>query len=166
MLRQDKPTHIGYLAMLQCIDARRDEKLRIQQRLIEFKQETIKRSAVGKRSQILAQYYQDVRDIRERSLELLGKQWYDIQHDRRGYGSNVDDYVLKFPTQKRQQIMNQVAYNTEVSITSGIAKYVGFPSAPRMATVTAAQAEEDSEKINVSIFSQPHPWTRTHTWHR
>lgn len=152
MLRQDKPTHPDYLAMLQCIDARRDEKIRIQNRLMELKLETIKRSAVGKRSNILSQYYQEVREIREQKLELLGKQWYDIQHDRRGYGSNVDDYVLKFPTRKSQQLTNQMAYNTEVSITSGIAKYVGFPAAPKMAPATSAQAEEDVEKMNVRLL--------------
>jgi hypothetical protein len=156
MLRQDKPTHPEYLAMLQCVDARRDDKLRIEARLTEFRLETMQRSAVGKRSQILSQFYQEVRGIREKKLETLGKQWYEIQHDRRGYGSNVEDYAIKFPARKSQQVKHQLAYNTEVSVLSGIAKYVGFPAAPPMAAATPAEAELDFEKINVSLRISPY----------
>lgn len=153
MLKQDKPTHPAYLAMLQAVDARRDEKLRIEARSTEFRLESIKRTAVARRSQILAQFYQEVREAREKKLEILGRQWYDIQHDRRGYGSNVEDYILKFPTKRSQQIMQQLAYNTEVSLLSGVAKYVGFPAAPPMASATSAETEHDFEKISVSPFA-------------
>jgi len=150
MLKQDKPTHPEFLAMLQCVDARRDERLRIEARWTELQLETIQKAAVAGRSQIMAQFYQEVRDIRESKLELLGKQWYEIQHDRRGYGSNVEDYAIKFPTRKSQQVMHQLAYNAEVSVLSGIAKYVGFPAAPPMAAATTAEVEHDFEKISVS----------------
>ena len=150
MLREDKPTHPEYLAMMQCIDARRDEKLRINDKLREYELETLKNYAVARRSQILVQYQQDVRDIREKKLEQLGKQWYEIQYDRRSYAGNVPDYTLKFPTRRSQQVMNQVAYSNEVSILSGVAKYVGFPAAPPMATATDAELAEDLEKMGVS----------------
>jgi hypothetical protein len=151
MLRQDKPTHPDYLAMMQCIDARRDEKLRISENLRELELQTLKNYAVARRSQILVQYQQAVRAVRESKLEQLGKQWYEIQHDRRSYAGSVPDYTLKFPTRRSQQIMNQVAYSTEVSILSGVAKYVGFPAAPPMASTTAAELEEDLEKMGVSF---------------
>ena len=127
MLRQDRPTHPDYLAMMQSIDARRDEKVRISEKLRELELETLKNYAVARRSQILVQYQQDVRDIREKRLEQLGKQWYEIQHDRRSYAGSVPDFALKFPTRRSQQILNQVAYSNEVSILSGVAKYIGFP---------------------------------------
>jgi hypothetical protein len=152
MLREEKPTHVGYLRMLECIDARRDEKIRIEERLTALKLEAIQRSAVAKRSQIMAQFYQEVREIRERKLEQLGKQWYDIQHERRRYGSSADDYGFKFPTRKSQQAMHQLAYNTEVSVLSGIAKYVGFPAAPPIKPVTPAEAEHDFEMMSVSLL--------------
>ena len=151
MLRQDKPTHPDYLAMMQCIDARRDDRLRVGEKLREFELETLKNYAVARRSQILVQYQQDVRDIREKKLEQLGKQWYEIQHDRRSYAGSVPDYALKFTTRRSQQVMNQVAYSNEVSILSGVAKYVGFPAAPPMASTTAAELEEDLEKMGVSL---------------
>lgn len=152
MLRQDKPTHPEYLAMMQCIDERRDERLRVGEKIRELELETLKNYAVARRSQILVQYQQDVREIREKKLEQLGKQWYEIQHDRRSYAGNVPDYALKFPTRRSQQVMNQVAYGNEVSILSGVAKYVGFPAAPPMASTTVAELEEDLEKMGVGLF--------------
>jgi hypothetical protein len=151
MLRQSKPTHPEYLAMMQCIDARRDERIRIADKQRELGLGTVKIFAVGKRSQILVQYQQEVRELREQKLEQLGKQWYEIQHDRRSYAGSVPDYTLKFPKKKSQQMMNQVAYSNEVSILSGIAKYVGFPAAPPMSSATSAEMEEDFEKMGVSL---------------
>jgi hypothetical protein len=151
MLRQPNPTHPEYLAMMQCIDARREEKVRIADKIRDFQMESLKNFAVARRSQILVQYQQEVREIREKKLEHLGKQWYEIQHDRRSYAGSVPDYTLKFPTRRSQQVQNQVAYSKEVSILSGVAKYVGFPAAPAMAPTTAEELEEDLEKMGVSL---------------
>jgi hypothetical protein len=150
MLRAENPTHPDYLAMMACIDARRDERLRISDKLREYELQALKKYAVAKRSQILVQYQQEVRDIREKKLEQLGKQWYEIQHDRRGYASNVSEYTIKFPTRRSQQVQNQIAYSTEVSILSGVAKYVGFPAAPPMAMATDAELADDLVKMGVS----------------
>ncbi|KAH8820323.1 Sds3-like-domain-containing protein [Xylogone sp. PMI_703] len=147
MLRQDKPTHPEYLAMMKCIDARRDEKLRISENLRKYELQSLRNYAVARRSQILVQYHQDVRDVREKKLEQLGKQWYEIQHDRRSYAGSVPDYSLKFPTRRSQQVLQQIAYNNEVSILSGVAKYVGFPAAPPMVSATQSEVEEDLEKM-------------------
>lgn len=119
------------------------------QKLREYELQTLRTYAVARRSQILVQFKQDVRAIREKKLEQLGKQWYEIQHDRRSYAGSVPDYILKFPTRRSQQVMNQVAYSNEVSILSGVAKYVGFPAAPPMATATYAELEEDLQKMGV-----------------
>ncbi|KIM97699.1 hypothetical protein OIDMADRAFT_167767 [Oidiodendron maius Zn] len=154
MLREDKPTHPEYLAMMKCIDARRDERFRISEKLREYELQALGNYAVARRSQILVQYQQDARDIREKKLEQLGQQWYEIQHDRRSYAGSVPDYTLKFPTRRSQQIMNQVAYGNEVSILSGIAKYVGFPAAPPMTPATDAELEEDLQKMGRA--KQPH----------
>ena len=149
-MKQANPTHPEYLAMMQCIDARRDEKIRVADKMKEYEIQTLRNFAVAKRSQILVQYQQEVRDIREKKLEQLGKQWYEIQHDRRSYSGSVPEYTLKFPVRRSQQVQNQVAYSKEVSILSGIAKYVGFPAAPPMAPTTAEELEDDLEKMGVS----------------
>ncbi|KFY18675.1 hypothetical protein V493_08430 [Pseudogymnoascus sp. VKM F-4281 (FW-2241)] len=155
MLKQDPPIHPEYLAMMHCIDARRDEKMRIETRRAEYTRETIEKSAVGKRAQILSQFYQEVREIREQKLELLGKQWYEIQHDRRAHGSSVDDYALRYTTKREDQLRDQTAYNLEVSVLSGIAKYRGFPAAPAMAPATSSELEDDFKKMGKSSQKQP-----------
>lgn len=119
-------------------------------RRADYTRETIEKSAVGKRAQILSQFYQEVREIREQKLELLGKQWYEIQHDRRAHGSSVDDYALRYNTKKEDQVRDQYAYNLEVSVLSGIAKYRGFPAAPAMAPATSTELEDDFKKMGVS----------------
>lgn len=151
MLRLDKPTHPGYLAMMACVDTRRDERVRIAGTRLEYQLQALKTYAVARRSQVHTQYKQEVREIRENKIEQLGKQWYEIQHDRRSYAGSVPDYTLKFPTNKQQQIRHQVAYSNEVSVLSGIAKYVGFPAAPPMAAATSAELDEDLEKIGAKM---------------
>jgi hypothetical protein len=149
MLRQANPTHPEFLAMMQAIDGRRDDRIRQADKLRDYEMQTLKNYAVARRSQILTQFQQEVRELREKKLEQLGKEWYEIQHDRRCYAGTVPDYGLKFPTQRAQQVQNQIAYTKEVSILSGIAKYVGFPAAPPMAPASAAELEEDLEKMGV-----------------
>lgn len=159
MLKQDPPTHPEFLAMLRCIEERRDERIRASSCRLEYERECADRAAVARRSLILGQYYQTVRDIREKSIEQLGKEWYSVQHDRRGYAGSVPDFALKFPARK-QQISHQVAYNKEVSILSGVAKYVGFPAAPAMASASAAEYEEDMEKMSVCFQKTGKPFHR------
>ncbi|KAI1000806.1 hypothetical protein K3495_g7392 [Podosphaera aphanis] len=163
VLRQANPSHPGYLAMIRCIDARQDERIRKADKLREYEMESLKKVAVAQRSQILVQYQQEVRDVREKKLELLGEQWYKIQHDRRTYSGVSPEYILKFPTKKSQQITNHIAYSSEVSILSGIAKYVGFPAAPTIAPASAAELEEDLEKMGRSMcISQAAPGLSIH----
>ncbi|KAI9647352.1 hypothetical protein NHQ30_003737 [Ciborinia camelliae] len=147
MLRQGQPTHPEFLAMMNCIEARRDERIRVAEKLREYELQTLKTCAVARRSQILVQYRQEAREIRETKMEQLGKQWYEIQHDRRNYSTGVPEYTLNYPTRRSQQVQNQVAYSNEVSILSGIAKHVGFPAAPSMAQATPSELEEDLEKM-------------------
>lgn len=150
MLRQPQPSHPEYLAWLQCIDARRDERIRIAEKQYSYKLQCLKKVAVAQRSQILAQYQQEIRGVREHKLEQLGEQWYKIQHDRRNSTGICPEFSLRFPRKRSQQLLNHIAYCNEVSILSGVAKYVGFPAAPIMAPASAIELEEDLEKIGRS----------------
>ncbi|POS87464.1 hypothetical protein EPUL_001044 [Erysiphe pulchra] len=150
MLRQPQPSHPKYLAWLQCIDTRRDERIRIADKQHSYKLQCLKKVAVAQRSQILTQYQQEVRSIREKKLEQLGEQWYKIQNDRRSSAGVCPEFSLKFPRKRTQQLSNHIAYCNEVSILSGVAKYVGFPAAPNMAPASAIELEEDLEKIGRS----------------
>lgn len=152
MLKAKVPTHPQYLEMVKCIDARHDTKLEIEKKLMKFKQEAIQRTAVATRAQILSQFHQEVRDIRERKLEQCGHQWYDIQSDRRSFGSQPERYAFPFPTKKSTQIMHHNQYTKEISLLSSIAKNVGFPAAPSMNGATQEELESDLEKMGVSYL--------------
>ncbi|KAI1108862.1 hypothetical protein F5Y14DRAFT_57138 [Nemania sp. NC0429] len=161
MLRSDDPTHPDYLAMMQCVNARRDERLRIADRELELKIEAAERGAVARRSQIHSQFFQAVRESRERILAELGQHWYDIQHERRKNANNVPEYGIRFPKSQAQRIRDALSYNREVSILSGIAKYEGMPAAPDMQGASSQELEDDFEAINSNRHHAPR-----HTLHR
>lgn len=150
LLKTDPPSHPQYLEMMKCIDSRRDERLRIEANLTKLRLESMRRTAVAERSQILAQFHQEVREVRERTLEKTGKMWYEIQNDRRGYGSQTEECAINFPTKRSTQIMHHNQYTKEVSLLSGIAKHVGFPAAPKISGVSRDELDADLEKMGVS----------------
>ncbi|KAK8049592.1 transcriptional regulatory protein DEP1 [Apiospora phragmitis] len=157
MLRADNPTHPEYLAMMQCIDSRRDEKLRIAEKELELHLESLGRWAVARRAQIHSQFYQDVREARERTMAELGQHWYAIQHERRKHANNVPDFGLRYPTNQAQRVRNALSYNKEVSILSGVAKYEGMPAAPDMSGASMQEMEDDFDAMNRGRQPAPLP---------
>ncbi|KAJ1333853.1 Sds3-like [Microdochium nivale] len=149
MLRAEQPTHPEYLAMMECVEARRNERVIIADRTSERTMETVDRWAVARRAQIHSQYFQSVRESRERVLAELGQRWYDIQHERRKNANNVPEFGLRFPQNSQQRIRQAIAYNKEVSILSGIAKYEGMPAAPDMRGASSQELEDDFDAMNV-----------------
>ncbi|KAJ8115442.1 hypothetical protein ONZ43_g4666 [Nemania bipapillata] len=150
MLRSNSPTHPEYLAMMQCVNARRDERIRVADRELELKIEASERWAVARRAQIHSQFFQAVRESRETILAELGQHWYDIQHERRKNANNVPEYGIRFPKSQAQRLRDALSYNREVSILSGIAKHEGMPAAPDMRGASLQEMEDDFDAINVS----------------
>lgn len=99
----------------------------------------------------MSQFYQAVRESREKVLEELGQEWYEIQQERRRLANTIPDYGIRFPATRSQAIRNAVSYNKEVSVLSGFAKHVGFPAAPPINGASEEQAEADFEAIQVSL---------------
>ncbi|KAI0525837.1 hypothetical protein F5B22DRAFT_256034 [Xylaria bambusicola] len=155
MLRSDNPTHPDYLAMMRCVDARRDERLRIADRELELKIEASERWAVARRAQIHSQFFQAVRESRERILAELGQHWYDIQHERRKNANNIPEYGIRFPKNSSQRLRDALSYNREVSILAGIAKYEGMPAAPDMQGANPQELEDDFDAINRNRHHPP-----------
>lgn len=54
-----------------------------------------------------------------------------------------------FPKRRSTQIGHQTAHNREVSILSGVAKYVGFPAAPEMEGARPMEAEADLHRMGI-----------------
>ena len=83
LLESSNPIHPEYLAMLQCIDARRDEKIEHEKIALRYQLKSLEKVSIAERSQILSQYFQTVRYLREEIFEAIGEQWFQIQQDRR-----------------------------------------------------------------------------------
>ncbi|KAL2199016.1 Sds3-like-domain-containing protein [Corynascus similis CBS 632.67] len=148
MLTSDNPTHPEYLAMLQCLEERRAEKIRRSTLELQFKLSVLRRRAVAERAQIMSQFYQAVRESRDETVAELGQEWYQIQQERRRAANTIPDYGIRFPATRAQAIRNAVSYNKEVSVLSGFAKHVGFPAAPSINGASEEQLEADLEAIH------------------
>jgi hypothetical protein len=152
------PTHPDLLRQVQCVQQYRDEKWDIEQKLLVFKIGALKRKSVAERSQIHSAYFQTIREVRERHLERTSEHFYRIQRDRFKTDESIPSYSIPFPTRRSQQITQQTACNKEVSILSGVAKYVGFPAAPHIVSARAGELDEDMEKMGVSLDSSTRLW--------
>ncbi|KKY37158.1 putative transcriptional regulatory protein [Diaporthe ampelina] len=147
MLTSDNPTHPEYLAMMHCIDSRRDDRVKVVELEYKFNVEALDRWAVARRAQILSQFFQSARELREKYVDELGRQWYEIQHERRRNANPIPDYGFRFPKTKSEQKRHAIAQGKETSILAGIAQHHGFPAAPDMRGASSAEVEDDFEAM-------------------
>jgi hypothetical protein len=150
MLKQPNCTHPEYLAMVQAVDERRAGKIAYEKQLLEYKQQTLERTIIAERHQIHSQYFQTVRDVREEILSDCNQRIYELQRGRRQLGVEEIEYSLRLPEKRSDQIRHQAAYNLEVSILAGVAKYVGFPAAPEIKAARPAEIDDDLRAMKVS----------------
>ncbi|KIV85889.1 hypothetical protein PV11_01541 [Exophiala sideris] len=149
LLSESKPSHPELLRQVEVVQKYRDEKFEVEQKLLVYKIGALKNKAVAERSQLHTQYFQTVRDIREKYLERISEHFYRIQRDRFKADSTIPSYTIPFPEKRSTQIIQQTAYNKEVSILSGVAKYVGFPAAPELAASKQKDVEDDIQKMGI-----------------
>ncbi|MCJ1378402.1 hypothetical protein MMC17_001500 [Xylographa soralifera] len=157
MLNQPKATHPEYLAMVECIDKRREEKIMQANTRLRYKLETLQRKSIAERAIAHSQYMQTVREVRDTILEQANKEWYQIQRERRTCDEDESLFLYQFNTRRSQQISRQAAYNAEVSVLSGVAKYKGFPAAPVITPAKPNEIEDDLRKMGIQSINQPGP---------
>lgn len=151
MLQQADCSHPEYLRQVACIDERQAKQVREANAYHRYKMQALRERTLGERAQRHSQYFQTVREAREETLYALGEDWYSIQKERRQQHQDQDEHFLyKFPTKKSAQIRQQAKYNQEVSVLSGVAKYVGFPAAPDIGGVEGSGLEDDFKAMRVS----------------
>jgi hypothetical protein len=151
LLQEPKPAHPELIRQVEVVQKYRDDKFEIEQKLLVYKVGALKNKAVAERSQLHSQYFQTVRDIRDKHLERISEHFYRIQRDRFKADSSIPNFIIPFPEKRSQQILHQTAYNKEVSILSGVHKYVGFPAAPELAPSAPKDVEDDIQKMGVSF---------------
>jgi hypothetical protein len=155
-LAAPKPSHPEYLRQLRCIQGYRDEKIEVEKKLLVYKVQSLKIKSVAQRSHIHSGYFQTSRDLRERHLDQIGERLSRIRRDHVKTDEKIPSYTVPFPTGRSVQISQQSSYNREISVLSGIAKYVGFPAAPSVNSALQPELDEDMEKMGVIFLSPDH----------
>ena len=151
LLEQPISAHSELVRMREVIDQRRDQKIEYEHTLMKHKMTTLQRGSVANKAQIHSQYMQDVREIRDVALDRLNKEFYQLQRERRSCEGDVPEYMYNFTVKRSQQITQQMAYNSEVSVLSGVAKYVGFPAAPDISKARPSEIDDDLRAMGVSF---------------
>lgn len=154
-LSAPKPSHPEFLRQLDCIRKYRDEKFDTEQKLLVYKIKSLKTESVAHRSQIHSAYFQTVRDVREKHLDRIGERLSRVRRDHVKTDEKIPSYSIPFPSRRSIQITQQSSYNKEVSILSGVAKYVGFPAAPDVNSALQNELDEDLERMGVSLYYAP-----------
>lgn len=145
------PSHPDFLRQLDCVKKYRDEKFDMEQKLLVYKIKSLKTKSVAQRSQIHSAYFQTVRDVREKHLDRIGERLSRVRRDHVKMEEKVPSYSIPYPIRRSVQVTQQSSYNKEVSILSGVAKYVGFPAAPIVTPAFQAEMDEDMERMGVSL---------------
>lgn len=152
MLAEPIPAHPEVATQMKVVDRRYDDKVEYKKTWLRFQLNSLQRKSVAEKAQAHSQFMQTARDVRERSLEKLSKESYQLQRERRNTELDPQPYCYNFSTRRSVQITNQTAYNQEVSILSGIAKYVGFPAAPELSALKPREIEEDLIAMGVRLL--------------
>jgi len=153
MLQEGNSTHPEYLAQMRSIDARRDEKMRYDNVLLRFDIQALRTKTTAERQTCHSQFFQEVRNIKDAALESAWKEYFALQRDRRSWGADTSDFTMLYNPSRSTQIRQQAARNLEVSILAGIAKHVGFPSAPTITGLSAPEIDRDFQAMGVSTNS-------------
>lgn len=145
-----EPTHPELLRQLDCVRRHRDKKITYEHTLFQYRLQSLLTRSLADRASLHSTYFQRIRDTRERHATAVSKQFYAIQHDRFKTEELGAHHYIPFPTRRSQQIAQQTAYNQEVSVMAGVAKYVGFPAAPSLSAARTTEMDEDFDKMGVS----------------
>ena len=73
-----------------------------------------------------------------------------LHAERRAWKAKTEHYLYRFNPKRTQHIAHQRAYNQEVSLLSGIARYHGFPAAPPLGKAPLQYIEEDLKRMRLS----------------
>jgi hypothetical protein len=149
-INSKKATHPELLRQLKIVQKYRDDKFDIEQKLLVHRVGALKRKSVAERAEIHSSYFQTVRDLREKHLEKISEHFHRIQRERFKTENPIPNYTIPFSKDRAQQVSHQLAYNKEVSILSGVAKYVGFPAAPELSNIRPSELDQDMTKMGVS----------------
>jgi len=149
LLQQPVCRHPNFLAQMECVDERRDKETSHQGIKLTYELKSLRIKTSAERQQHQSQYFQTVRDIREQSLDAAQRHHHALQRDRRRWGADDRNFAPMYNPTRAVQLKRQEAITLEVSVLSGVAKYVGFPAAPELPSLQSTDIEEDLRAMRV-----------------
>lgn len=149
-LQKGEPQHAAFQQQVLAVTMRRDAKIAREVLYYHYKVRSLLNHVRADHDHLHSQFFQEARECRDKTLCELGKQFYDIQKERRQPAESAPSFLSHFPTKRSDQIRNQIKYNTEVSILAGIQRHVGMPAAPEIGGLAPTQTEDDLKIMHVS----------------
>jgi hypothetical protein len=134
---------------MKCIDERRDQKTLYEDRLLAYNLGNLTLRTTAERQQLHSQYFQEIRQIRDDAIKACYQELFSLQRDRWRFGSADKASLPLYNPKRSDQLLRQTAYNMEVSLLSGIARYVGFPGAPDMTELAQNEIGRDLQLMGV-----------------
>lgn len=87
-------THPELVAMMEAVNKRRDDKIRLYDTQLKYNMLSLNNTTDATRAQLHSQYSQNVREARERYLDMISEQLYQIQRERRACDSVVPGMLM------------------------------------------------------------------------
>ncbi|KAI9687388.1 MAG: hypothetical protein M1820_010484 [Bogoriella megaspora] len=140
-VQDPNPQDPKYLKIMQSIDARYDGLIEHEDKLLGYKLKTLEAQTIAERSQIHGQYYQTIREERDKALEALNSEFFRIQRERRQAQEGLEHTNLYNPD-RQLQIQRQTKVNLELSILGGVKKHIGMPG-PELPGLKESEIDED-----------------------
>lgn len=141
--------------MQKCLVTRRNEKIELEKTSLKLKTGALQKVTMAERAIANSQYFQEIREIRDKSLSTLNQRSCALHKERKTLFAQDPHYVYTFEPRRSRQVAAQAAYNKEVSLLAGIARHRGFPAAPEMPGVSVADAEGDIRAMKVRYSACP-----------
>ncbi|QNQ01327.1 YALIA101S02e18184g1_1 [Yarrowia lipolytica] len=151
-----KGTHPELHAVYEQISKMRDDKIKLAKTRRKYKLQCINNQTRASRVQIHQQFLKDQGDARSGLLLKTTEEWYRVNRERRAMDLMVPDYGYTIPESKSEQIHQRNAQVNEISLLSGISKYVGFPAAPVISQATEDETNEDLTALGLQRPPVPH----------
>ena len=139
--------------MVKAIGQQKLQRIQLAKINFDYKLGALQTKCISERCSIHSQYEQTVRETRDDALSRANAECYQIQHERRKMDKDNVGRMYHLSTNRADLVAQANAYNREVSILSGVAKYVGFPAAPEIEAANLDEREEDLRKMGVCHFN-------------
>jgi hypothetical protein len=142
-------THPELESVYSRIEERREEKLRLAKKHLEYKQKCIAIQTRAGREQAHQQFMKEVADSRASLLLRTTEEWYRVNRERRAMDTLVQDYTFRPPESHSSQLRELSSLNYEISLLTGISKYIGFPAAPEIKPLSDDELDADLSALGL-----------------